>query len=86
MTSERGRIEFLLQRDGIAATIEWVRRTLWIYRHALSGLGGYGHAYRRELIASCCDFSRWLWRQHASAFRAGTGSTRAQSRTGSPLL
>jgi hypothetical protein len=44
MINEQGRIEFLLQRDGIAATIEWVRRTLWIYRHALSGRGGYGHA------------------------------------------
>jgi hypothetical protein len=66
MINEQGRIEFLLQRDGIAATIEWVRRTLWIYRHALSGRGGYGHAYRRELIASCCDFKRWLRQQHAS--------------------
>lgn len=64
MVSERGRIEFLLQRDGVPATINWVKRTLSIYRSALRSRRGYGAAYRRALIESCCDFRRWL-RQEA---------------------
>lgn len=63
MASEHGRIEFLLQRDGTPATIEWVRRTLSIYCGALRRRDGYGSAYRRPLIQSCCEFRRWL-RQH----------------------
>jgi len=64
MISERGRIEFLLQRDGKEPTIHWVRRTFSIYRLALRSRSGYGLAYRRELISSCRDFSRWLRQQH----------------------
>ncbi|HEX4583568.1 MAG TPA: hypothetical protein VH183_01980 [Burkholderiaceae bacterium] len=60
MISEEGRIEFLLRRDGMPGTAEWVRRTLWIYRSALRTREGYGRAYRRDLIQSCCDFRRWL--------------------------
>jgi hypothetical protein len=60
MASERGRIEFLLRRDGELATVEWVRRTLSIYRHALRDRSGYGVAFRRPLIEACCGFRRWL--------------------------
>jgi hypothetical protein len=68
MATEHGRIEFLLQRDGLPATIEWVRRTLSIYRGALRSRHGYGAAYRRALIESCCDFRRWL-RHHGASPR-----------------
>ena len=65
MASELGRIEFLLRRDGLRATVEWVRRTLSIYRLTLRT--GYGISYRRPLIESCCDFRRWLRQQQPSA-------------------
>jgi hypothetical protein len=65
MTSERGRIDFLIRRDGMTAALEWVRRTVWIYRNALKSGSGYGQAYRRELVSSCCDFRQWLRQQHA---------------------
>jgi hypothetical protein len=60
MESESGRIAFLLRRDGEAATVEWVRRTLSIYRRALRDRAGYGGAFRRPLVESCRDFRRWL--------------------------
>jgi len=60
MASERGRIEFLLRRDGLAATVEWVRRTTRIYRRAVLGRQGYGREYRHILIAAYCEFKRWL--------------------------
>lgn len=56
------RIEFLLNRDGIDATLIWVRRTLMIYRRALLNRRHFAHAteYRRKFIASCLSFRRWL--------------------------
>ncbi len=60
MTIERGRIEFLLRRDGRASTIDWVRRTLQIYRGALLARDGYAREFRSTLIQSCVDFRRWL--------------------------
>ncbi|MBK9245568.1 MAG: hypothetical protein IPM30_12140 [Burkholderiales bacterium] len=65
MTAEGARIEFLLARDGRPATVAWVRRTLSIYREALRS--GYGAAYRRQLVESCCDFRRWLRSQPGAA-------------------
>jgi hypothetical protein len=62
MATEDGRIEFLLRRDGAPATVAWVRRTLSIYRHALRDRAGYGGAFRRPLVESCCEFRRWLRR------------------------
>ncbi len=60
--AEASRIEFLLQRDGAAATLIWVRRTLAIYRRAVLDHRHFAHntEYRREFIASCLDFRRWL--------------------------
>lgn len=65
MASESGRIEFLLRRDGLAATVEWVQRTLRIYRCAVLGRQGYGREYRRVLIEAYCDFKRWLGRDRS---------------------
>ena len=60
--SEEGRITFLVQRDGRDAALEWVTRTLRIYRRAV--LDSRHHAsiqeYRRRFIESYCDFKRWL--------------------------
>lgn len=58
--SEGGRIALLLERDGPAATVAWVRRTAQIYRRAVLRRDGYGREYRRVLIASYCEFKRWL--------------------------
>jgi hypothetical protein len=61
---EQGRIEFLVQRDGLAAATQWVRRTLGIYRQAV--LNPHHHAsrdeYRRRFIQSYCSFKSWLYR------------------------
>ncbi len=65
ISSERGRIDFLLQRDGLPATIDWVRRTLDIYRSAVLVRQGYGREYRSRLIESYCEFKRWLRQQGA---------------------
>ncbi|HTN48821.1 MAG TPA: hypothetical protein VMK32_05270 [Burkholderiaceae bacterium] len=70
MASEHGRIGFLLQRDGAAATIEWVRRTLCIYRHALRDRAGYGGEFRRPIIESCCEFRHWLRRHDLHPLRS----------------
>lgn len=67
--SERARIAFLMQRDGAANTVEWVRRTLGIYRSALRDRAGYGGAFRRQLVDSCCNFRRWLRRLDLQAPR-----------------
>lgn len=59
---ERFRIGFLVARDGEAAAVAWVRRTLAIYRRAV--LEGEHFAstpeYRHLFLASCADFRRWL--------------------------
>ncbi len=62
MSDEHGRIQFLLRRDGLASTLEWVDRTIKIYRQAV--LNKNHHAslpeYRRKFIQAYCDFKRWL--------------------------
>ncbi len=59
---EGDRIAFLLRRDGENATIEWVRRTMRIYRRAVLGGDHFATsgAFRRGFIESYCDFKRWL--------------------------
>jgi hypothetical protein len=61
-SAEASRIEFLLQRDGAAATLVWVRRTLAIYRRAVLDRRHFAHMteYRRKFVASCLEFRRWL--------------------------
>jgi hypothetical protein len=60
--AETSRIEFLLQRDGAAATVIWVRRTLAIYRRALLDRRHFAHtaAYRRKFVASYLELRHWL--------------------------
>jgi len=59
---ERKRIEFLVDRDGLAAATQWVRRTVGIYRRAV--LDPRHHAntqdYRAKFIHSYCSFKSWL--------------------------
>lgn len=59
---EGGRIQFLLDRDGLEATIAWVRRALRIYRAAVRDKNHFAHsdAFRRRFIHSYRDFKRWL--------------------------
>ena len=60
--AEASRIEFLLQRDGLAATRIWVLRTLAIYRRSVLDRGHFAHTayYRRKFIVSYLGFRRWL--------------------------
>lgn len=62
--SERARIEFLLGRDGPAATRAWIERTRDIYREAIrsSGYGADPH-YRALLQRSIEEFESWLANQ-----------------------
>jgi hypothetical protein len=59
---EAERIAFLLERDGDASTVAWVRRTLGIYRRAVLDRRHFASTpeYRRRFLASCADFRRWL--------------------------
>lgn len=59
---ERARIDFLVQRDGIAAAVRWVRRTIGIYRRAVLGWQRHSgrHEYRLRFIQSYCVFKAWL--------------------------
>jgi hypothetical protein len=62
--AEASRIEFLLQRDGAAATLIWVRRILAIYRRSVLDRRHFAHTteYRRKFVASSSylAFRRWL--------------------------
>jgi hypothetical protein len=60
--AETSRIEFLLQRDGAAATLLWVRRTLAIYRRSVLDRRHFAHTaeYRLKFVASFLEFRRWL--------------------------
>ena len=59
---EASRIEFLLQRDGEAATLICVRRTLAIYRRTVLDRRHFAHTaeYRLKFVASYLEFRRWL--------------------------
>jgi hypothetical protein len=64
---EEHRIGFLVERDGRPATIEWVKRTLGIYRAAVLDKSHFAsrNEFRRGFIESYCDFKRWLAAMHA---------------------
>ncbi|MGE5242437.1 MAG: hypothetical protein ACM3NI_12400 [Bacteroidota bacterium] len=68
MSDERGRIEFVLQRDGVASARARFDRTLRIYRQAV--LNPHHHAHtlecRREFIQAYCAFKHWLTKQEAA--------------------
>ncbi len=60
--AEAARIEFLLRRDGAAATLAWVRRTLAIYRRAVLDRRHFARSAecRLKFVASCLEFRSWL--------------------------
>ena len=74
--AEASRIDFLLQRDGAAATLIWVRRTLAIYRRSVLDRRNFARTteYSPKFLASCLGFRRWL------AANGGYGSRDAASR------
>jgi len=59
--SEQRRIQFLVDRDGLAAAQAWVKRTLQLYCEAVASPG---HAstgeYRPRFEQSIRDFEAWL--------------------------
>lgn len=59
---ESERIEFLLKRDGFAATRAWVERTLTIYRQALRDPKHYANdpSYRPLFERAVGEFEEWL--------------------------
>ena len=73
--AEISRIEFLLQRDGVAATLIWVWRTLAIYRRAVLSRRHFAHSseYRRKFVISCVSFRHWL------VLNGGYGSVNIES-------
>jgi hypothetical protein len=60
--TETNRIAFLLDRDGEQATINWVKRTLPIYRSAVLNPAHFASSvtYRRGFLSSCVQFRQWL--------------------------
>ena len=68
MSDERGRIEFLRQRDGMASARAWIEGTLKIYRQAVLNPHHHAHTpeYRREFIQAYCAFKHWLTKQEAT--------------------
>lgn len=63
--SEVPRIIFLIDRDGVNSAIEWVRRTLCIYRSSVLNHKHFAssHEYRRRFIESYLSFKHWLKQQ-----------------------
>lgn len=80
MVSEESRIRFLRQRDGDAAAIAWVKRTLAIYRSAVLDKSHHASTagFRRGYIESYCEFKRWLVLMHAY------GTSRTSAMAGNP--
>ncbi|HSE01403.1 MAG TPA: hypothetical protein VLB72_11785 [Burkholderiales bacterium] len=74
LDSEQGRLDFLVQRDGPAAAVEWARRTMGIYRRAVLDKRHFASKgeYRRLFVESYCEFKRWLTAMSASRDRDGT--------------
>ena len=62
---EAARIAFLVARDGQAATLDWVRRGVKIYRSAILNPAHFASSreYRCRFICSYLSFKRWLSRQ-----------------------
>jgi hypothetical protein len=59
---ERSRIEFLIARDGLPATVEWVHTTMRIYRKAVLSNRHFAHSepYRSRFIVAYLEFKQWL--------------------------
>lgn len=67
--SEADRIRLVVERDGLDAAIEWVRRTLQIYVQALNDPANFARAaeYRPRFEESIREFEAWLGRQGHSS-------------------
>jgi hypothetical protein len=59
---DRSRIEFLIARDGLPATVEWVHTTMRIYRKAVFSNRHFAHSepYRSRFIVAYLEFKQWL--------------------------
>lgn len=59
---ERERINFLLQRDGLRKTQEWVKLTLHIYREAITNSGSHASqkGYKPLFGKAIEEFEEWL--------------------------
>jgi hypothetical protein len=61
--AEASRIAFLIARDGEDAALDWVRRTLAIYRSAVLDPRHFASfpQYRDLFLHSCASFRSWLY-------------------------
>ena len=57
-SSERERVEFIVERDGSARALEWARRTLKVYRMAARDM--CRRDYREEYIRSSLELRRFI--------------------------
>ena len=64
--SEKNRLQFVAERDGVAGAVTFAKQTMRAYRRALGQRNqngkraGYGLVYRKELVMSCVVFRRFL--------------------------
>jgi hypothetical protein len=73
--SEADRIRLVVERDGLEAAVEWVRRTLQIYVQALDDPANFARAaeYRPRFEQSIREFETWLG-QHDHGSRANSAA------------
>ncbi|HVA41692.1 MAG TPA: hypothetical protein VNF49_13570 [Candidatus Binataceae bacterium] len=64
-TSEKKRVDFLVERDGLDSATAWVARTLDIYRRALTDHASYARLpqYRPQFEVSIRTFESWILSQ-----------------------
>ena len=69
--TELRRIEFLLSRDGPAATQVWVKRTLALYRKELADASSFvgDTTFRPRFEQSVREFEEWLKSHKSSRIR-----------------
>ena len=69
IVSEKQRLDFIIERDGLAEAITFAKRTMVIYRKSVlisrkRGFDKPHHAsfreYRRKFIQSYCEFMRFV--------------------------
>jgi len=67
--SEKQRLDFIIERDGLIEAVAFAKRTIVIYRKSVlmsrkRGFGRPHHAsfreFRRNFIQSYCDFKRFI--------------------------
>ncbi len=69
IVSEKQRLDFIIDRDGLAEAITFAKRTMVVYRQSVlksqkRGFEKPHHAsfreFRRKFIQSYCDFKRFI--------------------------